>query len=104
MADALEVNKSFFFHLKAGRRSFSDKTLWRLQKLEAEAGIASDQPPIAVTSAFPPDFPDRFILGELEELEDRAKEMIELISALAEDLGELKSRIAEGQKSKKSQS
>lgn len=41
MAELLEIDRSMFFHLKAGRRNLSKKAVFRLEQAEIEAGINS---------------------------------------------------------------
>lgn len=36
----LDIDRSMFFHIKAGRRKLSEKAIFRLEQAEIEAGIA----------------------------------------------------------------
>lgn len=85
MAKKLGVDRSFFFHLKAGRRGFSSKVIYKLEQAESEAGIyvaVKSQPMIARETVEPFGARNlnksdlRKMLADVEKMRDKLKSML----------------------------
>ena len=53
VAELLEIDRSMFFHVKAGRRNLSKKALFRLAEAERSAGIQVAEKPVALVGETP---------------------------------------------------